>query len=292
MRIFVTGATGFIGSAVVQDLLAAGHQVLGLARSDASAEKLAAIGADVLRGDLTDLDSLRKGAASTDGVIHTGFVHDFSRFEEVCQIDRHAIETMASVLEGSHRPMLVCSGTAMLTPGRPGTEQDSHDSPFPRVASEKAVEAAAAHGVKISVVRLPPTVHGAGDHGFVPILIGLARQKGVAVHIGDGANTWPAVHRFDAARLFRLAIEKGLGGVRYHAVGELAVPFRDIAAAIGKGLGVPAVSKTSEEAADYFGWFAHFAAIDNRVSCEWTRETLGWKPTQIELLADMAENYF
>lgn len=292
MRIFVTGATGFVGSATVQDLLAAGHQVLGLARSDASAEKLAATGAEVLRGDLTDLDSLRQGASSADGVIHTGFIHDFSRFEEVCQVDRQAIEAMAGALEGSDRPMLVCSGTAMLPPGRLGTEQESSDSPFPRVASERAVEAAAARGVKISVMRLPPTVHGAGDHGFVPILIDLARQKGVAVYVGEGTNTWPAVHRLDAARLFRLAIEKGLSGVRYHAVAELAVPFRDIAAAIGKGLGVPVVSKTPEEAAEHFGWFAHFAAIDNRVSSDWTRDTLGWKPTHAELLADMAETYF
>jgi nucleoside-diphosphate-sugar epimerase len=184
--------------------------------------------------------------------------------------------------------MLVCSGTALLTPGKLATEQDSSDSPFPRVASEKAVEAAAARGIKISIVRLAPTVHGEGDRGFVPMLINLAREKGVSAYIGDGLNHWPAVHRKDAARLFRLAIEKGLGGVRYHATAESGVPFRDIAAIIGKHLGLPVARKEPE----HFSWFGHFAGIDNVVSSDWTRETLGWQPSHLPLLADIDNGYY
>jgi len=288
MRVFVTGATGFIGSAIVQDLLEAGHKVLGLARSDASAEKLAASGAEVLRGDLTDPVSLREGAAQTDGVIHTGFIHDFSKFEENCQIDRRAIEAMADALEGSDRPMLIASGTGLLAPGKLAFETDANASPFPRVASEQAAEAAAARGVKASVVRLPPSVHGEGDHGFVPMLITLAREKGVSAYIGDGLNHWPGVHRKDAARLFRLAIEKGLGGVRYHATAESGVLFRDIAAIIGKHLKLPVVSRD----ASHFDWFGHFAAMNNLASSEWTRETLGWEPRALGLLADIDQPYY
>jgi nucleoside-diphosphate-sugar epimerase len=288
MRVFVTGATGFIGSAVVQDLLAAGHRVLGLARSDASAAKLAEAGAEVHRGDLTDLDSLRAGAARSDGVIHTGFIHDFTRFEENCEIDRRAIEIMADALAGSDRPLLISSGTGLLAPGKLVNERESYDSPFPRVASERAAEAAAARGVRASAVRLPPTVHGQGDHGFVPMLIALAREKGVSAYLGDGLNHWPAVHRKDAARVFRLGVEKGLGGVRYHAAAESGVLFRDIAAMIGKHLNLPVERREPE----HFGWFAHFAAIDNLVSSAWTRETLGWQPAHPGLLADLDADYY
>ncbi len=288
MRVFVTGATGFIGSAVVEDLLAAGHKVLGLARSDASAAKLAATGAEVHRGDLTDLESLRQGAAASDGVIHTGFIHDFSKFEENCAIDRRAIETMAAALEGSDKPLLVSSGTALLKPGKLALETDVREtSHFPRV-SEETAEAAAARGLKASTVRLPPTVHGEGDHGFVPMLIAMAREKGVAAYIGDGLNHWPAVHRRDAARVFRLALEKGLSGARYHATAESGVLFRDIAAVIGKHLKLPAESRQPE----HFGWFAHFAGVDNLASSDWTRETLGWQPDHTSLLADIDNGYY
>jgi nucleoside-diphosphate-sugar epimerase len=288
MRVFVTGATGFVGSAIVEDLLAAGHKVLGLARSDASAARLAATGAEVHRGDLTDLDSLRAGTAASDGVIHTGFNHDFSKFEENCQTDRRAIEAMAAMLEGSDRPLLVTSGTGMLKPGHLVTELDVREhSPFPRV-SEETAQAAADRGVKASTVRLPPSTHGEGDHGFVPILINLAREKGVSAYLGDGLNHWPGVHRKDAARVFRLAIEKGLGGVRYHATAETGVLFRDIAAMIGRHLNLPVESREPE----HFGWFARFAAMNNLSSSDWTRKILGWQPSQIGLLADLDNGYY
>ena len=295
MRIFVTGSTGFVGSAVVSDLIAGGHQVLGLARSDAAAKQLASAGAHVHRGDLEDVESLRKGAADSDGVIHTGFNHDFSKFKENCENDRRAIEALGSVLAGSARPLVITSGIGLLPSAQVAGEETMPVSPNanPRIASEEAARAMADRGVYVSVVRLAPSVHGDGDHGFVPILINMAREKGLSAYINDGANRWPAVHRLDAAHLFRLAVEKAAKKAYYHGVAEEGVRFREIAEVIGRRLNIPVVGKKPAEAASHFAWFAHFAAMNVRASSRETQEVLGWRPTQPGLIADIdSPRYF
>ena len=297
MRVFVTGATGFVGSAVVQELIKAGHEVLGLTRSDKGAKALALAGAEVHRGDLEDLESLKSGVAASDGVIHTGFIHDFSNYKESCEIDRRAIEAMGSVLIGSDRPIVITSGIAIAAKsGSLIAEGDKYSpsSPVPRIATEQAADALAEKGVHVSVVRLPPTVHDYGDHGFVPMLIDIAREKGISVYKEKGLNRWPAVHRLDAALLFRLALEKNLaGGTYFHAVAEEGIAFHEIAAAIGKGLHIPVAGKSTVEADAHFGWFAHFAGLNCPATSSQTQEKLGWKPVQCGLIADLENgDYF
>lgn len=287
MRVFVTGATGFVGSAVVSELISSGHRVLGLARSDAGAASLTAAGAVVHRGSLEDLDSLRSGAANSDGVIHTAFIHDFLNYAAAAEADTRAIETLGKALAGSGRPFVITSGTLLLRRKGPlATEKDESDPDFPR-KSEAAGLAMASQGVRVSAVRLPPSVHGDGDHGFVPRLIAIAREKGASAYAGDGLNRWPAVHRLDAARLFMLALEKGSAGARYHGVADEGVPFREIAGVIGQRLNVPVISKSPEEATGYFGWISHFVGIDCPASSAQTQEQLGWRPTHASLIPDI-----
>jgi nucleoside-diphosphate-sugar epimerase len=296
MRVFVTGATGFIGSAVVRELLEAGHNVTGLARSDQAAASLAAAGAGVHRGTLTDLDSLHAGAAEADGVIHTAYIHDFSPTGDpaaAARTDGQAIAALGETLAGSGRPFVVASGSALLAPGRLATEDDTmpDETPHPRV-SERAAVAFAGRGVRVAAMRLPPSVHGQGDHGFVPGLIDIARAKGLAAYVGDGSNRWAAVHRLDAARLFRLALESAPAGTRLHAVGDEGVPFRDIAAVIGRHLDLPVTSISREEADGHFGGFALFASMDVPASSAITQQRFGWHPVQPGLIADLDEGHY
>jgi nucleoside-diphosphate-sugar epimerase len=286
MRVFVTGATGFIGSAVVPELLKAGHQVLGLTRSDAGAKALAAAGAEVHRGSLEDLESLRRGAVDSDGVIHLAFIHDYSKFKENCEIDKRAIEALGSVLAGSDRPLIVASGTGGLSaPGQVATEEHvvPAKSPFPRVSEQTALSL---KGVSASIMRLPQ-VHDTVKQGLVTYAIAVAREKGVSAYVGNGANRWPAAHISDVGHLYRLALEKHEAGAKYHAVAEEGVPLREIAEVIGRGLKVPVKSIRPEEAPAHFGWLGMFASLDFPASSTITREKLGWHPTGPRLIADL-----
>lgn len=290
MRIFVTGATGFIGSAIVPELIQAGHEVVGMARSDGGAQALRALGAEVHRGDVEDLDSLRSGAAAADAVIHTAFNHDFSKYQENCEADRRAIEALGAALAGKERSLIITSGTGLASggPGGLATEEDGPVSSkiVARGASEEAAAAVAAGGGRVVVVRLPQ-VHDTLKQGMITYAIQVAREKGVSAYVSDGRNRWPAVHRFDAARLYRLALEKGEGGARYNAVAEEGVSFREIAEVVGKGLRVPVVSIAPEEAGRHFGWLAMFIGLDIPASSALTRERLGWNPTGPGLIADL-----
>ncbi|MEU5299380.1 SDR family oxidoreductase [Streptomyces noursei] len=295
MRVFVTGASGFIGSAVVPELIDAGHQVLGLARSDASAERLTAAGAQVHRGTLEDLDSLRAGAAASDGVIHLAFIHDFSRYEHAARTDLRAIETLGAALEGSDRPLVVASGTLGIAEGRVATERDvpvADSIGALRAPSAQAALALTARGVRSSVLRLAPSVHGEGDHGFVKTLIDIARDRGVSGYVGDGSNRWCAVHRSDAARLFRLALEGAPAGSVLHGVAEQAVPVRTIAEAIGRQLGLPVAPVSPEDAERHFGWLGTFFGADAPTSSALTRELLGWQPTHHGLIDDLEQGHY
>jgi len=293
MRVFVTGATGFIGSAVVKELLTAGHEVLGLARSDTGAASLDAMGATAHRGSLEDIDSLRRGAADADAVIHTAFIHDFSRFAESCEQDRRAIETLGAELEGSARPLLVTHGVGGLAQGRPGTENDVPPPPstaYPR-ASEAAAAALEARGVHAAVVRLPQ-VHDTAKQGLITPLIQIYREKGVCAYVGEGLQRWAATHVLDAAHLYRLALEKAEPGARYHAVAEEGVSMRAIAEAIGRRLDLPTRSIAVDDAEDFFGWMAMFVGWDLTATSEKTRETLGWQPVGPGLVVDLDNGQF
>jgi nucleoside-diphosphate-sugar epimerase len=288
MRVFVTGATGFVGSQVVKELITAGHKVLGLARSEAGLQTLAATGADAQRGVLEDAASLRSGAAASDAVVHLAFIHDFSKFQENCEIDQRAIEALGSVLAGSDRPLIVASGTAGLAaPGQIATEDDvvPPNFPLPRVSEQTALSL---KGVSASVMRLPQ-VHDTMKQGLVTYLIAVAREKGLSAYVGEGRNRWAAAHVSDVARLYRLALEKHEAGAKYHAVAEEGVSMRDIAETIGRGLKVPVVSLSPEKAAAHFGWLAMFAGADLVASSEKTRKNLGWNPTGPGLIADLQQ---
>jgi len=295
MHVFVTGATGFIGSVIVPELINAGHQVLGLTRSEAGAQSLLAAGAEAHRGDIEDLDSLRSGAAMSDGVIHCAFNHDFSKFIENCENDRRAIEAMGDALVGSDRPLVITSGTGMgnAVPGQPATEDVFNpDYPNPRKASELAGISVANRGVNVSVVRLPQ-VHDPVKQGLITPLVQIAREKGASAFVGDGLNRWPAAHILDVACLYRLALEKQEAGSRYHAVAEEGIPVREIAEVVGRGLKVPVVSLSPEEAPTHFGWLGAFMGFDMPASSAQTQERLGWHPTGPGLIADLKQmQYF
>jgi nucleoside-diphosphate-sugar epimerase len=296
MQIFVTGASGWIGSAVVPELLEAGHTVVGLARSDDAAAALTAAGAQVRRGSLDDLESLRAGAENSDGVIHLAFKHDFSDYAGSGRTERAAIETLGDALEGSDRPLLFASGVAMIVPGRVLTERDTvvaSGPDSPRGGSEELALGYTERGVRVVSLRFAPTVHGDGDHGFVSTLVGIARERGASGYVGDGSNRWPAVHRLDAAHLVRLALDQAPAGSIVHAVGEEGVPAREIAGVIGRALDVPVVSVAPEDASEHFGWVGAFFGVDIPASSALTQERLGWTPTHPGLVEDLeAGHYF
>jgi nucleoside-diphosphate-sugar epimerase len=305
MRVFVTGASGWIGSAVVPELINAGHQVTGLARSDSSAEALAAAGVAVHRGSLDDLHDLRSAAAASDGVIHLAFKHELAfsgDFQGAAEADRRAIETFGAALAGTDRPFVIASGTLGIAPGRLATEQDGHQldsgatphtgGPAVRLANGEMTLGFASRGVRSSVVRLPPTNHGDGDNGFMATLVGIAREKGVSGYLGDGANRWPAVHRLDSARLFRLAVEKAPAGSTLHAVADEGVPVREIAEVIGRHLDVPVVSIPADKAAEHFSWLGDFLGFDAPASSALTRELMQWQPTQAGLIDDLDQGHY
>jgi nucleoside-diphosphate-sugar epimerase len=305
MRVFVTGASGWIGSAVVPELIGAGHQVVGLARSDASAAALMAAGAEVRRGTIDDLDTLRSAAEASDGVIHLAFKHDIAfsgGFQEAADADRRAVETFGAALAGSDRPFVLASGLLGLVPGRVATERDGREpdpaeerlsgGPQTRLATSRATLALASRGVRSSVLRLPPTVHGDGDNGFMATLVGIARGTGISGHVGDGSNRWPAVHRLDAARLFRLALEQAPAGSVLHAVADEGVPIRAVAEVIGRHLGLPVRSVAPEHAGEHFGWLGGLIGLDSPASSALTREELGWQPTQPGLVDDLDKGHY
>jgi nucleoside-diphosphate-sugar epimerase len=305
MRVFVTGASGWIGSAVVPELIGAGHEVTGLARSDASAAALAAAGARVQAGTLDDLDGLRRAATASDGVIHLAFKHDIAfsgDFQGAADADRRVVETFGEALAGSERPFVIASGIVGLAAGRVGTEQDGHGldpavpapggGPRTRLATAEITLSLASRGVRSSVVRLPPTCHGEGDHGFLATLVRIARDRGVSGYIGDGSNRWPAVHRLDAARLFHLALEKAPAGSTLHAVADEGVPIRAVAEVIGRHLDLPVVAVSPDEAGGHFSWLAGFLAADSPASSTLTRELLGWQPTHPELIDDLDKGHY
>ncbi len=305
MRVFVTGASGWIGSAVVPELIDAGHEVVGLARSDASGQAITTAGAEVLPGTLDDLETLQAAAADSDGVIHLAFEHEsaFSGdFQGAADADRRAVEALGEALAGSDRPFLIASGTVGLAPGRVATEEDGRGSdpaaaalgggPLTRLGTAQVTLALASHGVRSSVVRLPPTCHGDGDNGFMATLVGIARDRGASGYVGDGSNRWPATHRLDAARLFRLALEKAPAGSALHAIAEEGVPIRGVAEVIGEHLDVPVLSISPEDAFEHFGFLGAFIGADAPASSAWTRELLGWQPTHPGLLDDLEGGHY
>jgi nucleoside-diphosphate-sugar epimerase len=291
MRVFVTGASGFVGSAVVAELIAAGHAVVGLARSDAAASAVADAGAEVLRGDLEDLDALRAGARSADAVAHLAFKHDFDNWGDASGMDRRAIEALGDELAGSNRPLVVTSGIGLVAVGRSATEDDPANADVPRV-SEAAALPFVDRGVRVSIVRLPPTVHGTGDHGFVPQIIKVARERGVSVYPGEGSNRWPAVHRLDAAVAYRHALESATAGTILHAVAEEGIPSRTIAETIGRHLDLPVTSVPLESVGDHFGWMGGFFSLDVPASSAVTRSRFGWAPTQVGLIDDLEQGHY
>lgn len=291
MRVFVTGASGFVGSAVVAELIGAGHAVVGLARSDAAASAVADAGAEVLRGDLEDLDALRAGARSADAVAHLAFKHDFDNWGDASGMDRRAIEALGDELAGSNRPLVVTSGIGLVAVGRSATEDDPANADVPRV-SEAAALPFADRGVRVSIVRLPPTVHGKGDHGFVPQIIKVARERGVSAYPGEGSNRWPAVHRLDAAVAYRHALESATAGTVLHAVAEEGILSRTIAETIGRHLDLPVTSVPLESVGDHFGWIGGFFSLDVPASSAVTRSRFGWAPTQVGLIDDLEQGHY